>query len=197
MTTKGPSSQRRLGYATVVSSIALMVALGGTGYAIVVTGMDVKNGSLSGRDIRNDSLKQKDLGVDALTTKALGVDGISRLNDVILSADSAGFRTIARVETTTKRTLDMLALGSVQVESTGGDDALIKYRVLLDGQLHHEYYISDEVPSGTTDISTISILCNFVPAGDHVVELQATLESGTLATFSSRSFDVVSMQDFH
>ena len=187
----------RASYASVTATLALVVALSGTGYTLVVTGRDVKNGSLTGRDIRNDSLAARDLRPNFLTPRALGIDGVTRLDDVLLTADFAGYRTIARVETSTRRRLDMLALGSVQVESTGGDDALVRYRVLLDGKLHHDYHISDEVPSGTTEISTISILCNLVPAGNHVLQLQVRLDAGTLATVSSRSFDVVSMQDFH
>ena len=49
-------------HATVVAYLALFVALGGTSYAaIIVTGQNVKDGSLTGKDVRNHSLATKDL----------------------------------------------------------------------------------------------------------------------------------------
>ncbi|MFN8132815.1 MAG: hypothetical protein U0R70_14825 [Solirubrobacteraceae bacterium] len=47
----------RLSYANVMSTLAVVIALGGTSYAAVaITGRQVRNGSLSGVDIRGDSL---------------------------------------------------------------------------------------------------------------------------------------------
>ena len=52
---------RRPSYASVVATLALVVALGGTSYAAVkITGKDVKNGSLSGKDVKDESLTGKD-----------------------------------------------------------------------------------------------------------------------------------------
>jgi hypothetical protein len=53
---------RRPGYANVVATLALVVAMGGTSYAAVkITGKDVKNGSLSGKDVKDESLSGKDV----------------------------------------------------------------------------------------------------------------------------------------
>lgn len=52
----------RLSYANVVASLALFVALGGTGYAaITITGKNVKDSSLTGRDVKNSSLTAADV----------------------------------------------------------------------------------------------------------------------------------------
>ena len=48
--------RRRPSPAMVVSLIALFVALGGSAYALTITGGQVKNGSLTGKDIRKNSL---------------------------------------------------------------------------------------------------------------------------------------------
>jgi hypothetical protein len=40
----------------IISLVALFVAMGGSAYALVITGGDVKNGSLTGRDLRKNSL---------------------------------------------------------------------------------------------------------------------------------------------
>lgn len=60
----------RLSYANVVASLALFVALGGTGYAAVtITGKDVKNNSLTGKDIKNSSLGGADVKNGSLLSK--------------------------------------------------------------------------------------------------------------------------------
>ena len=48
--------RRRPSPAMVVSLIALFVALGGSAYALTITGASVKNRSLTGKDIRKNSL---------------------------------------------------------------------------------------------------------------------------------------------
>jgi hypothetical protein len=54
--------RRKPSPATVISLVALFVALGGTSYAaITVTGANVRNSSLTGADIRNSSLTGTDV----------------------------------------------------------------------------------------------------------------------------------------
>jgi hypothetical protein len=49
--------RRRLTYANVMATLAVLIALGGTSYAaLTVTGRNVKNGSLTFRDLRRDTL---------------------------------------------------------------------------------------------------------------------------------------------
>lgn len=74
---------RRPGYANVVATLALVVALGGTSYAAVqVTGKDVKNGSLSSKDVKNESLKGKDVKDESLSGSDLQKQSVplDRLN---------------------------------------------------------------------------------------------------------------------
>ena len=61
--------RQHLTYANVVSSICFFVVLGGTAFAAttVITGKDVKNGSLTGKDVKNGSLAGKDVKNGALT----------------------------------------------------------------------------------------------------------------------------------
>ena len=56
-----PSLRRTPSPALIISIVALFVALGGTGYAITVTGKNVRNNSLTGRDVKNNSLTTKDI----------------------------------------------------------------------------------------------------------------------------------------
>jgi hypothetical protein len=60
--------RRHLTYANVVSTLCLVLLLGGTAYAAAtITGKDVKNGSLSGKDVKSSSLKGKDVKDQSLT----------------------------------------------------------------------------------------------------------------------------------
>lgn len=53
---------RRLTYANVVATVALVLATGGTAWAaLVVTGLNVKDETLTGRDVRNGSLEAWEL----------------------------------------------------------------------------------------------------------------------------------------
>ena len=58
----------RPGYANVVATLALVVALGGTSYAASqLTGKDVRNESLRGKDVKDSSLKGRDVKDGSLT----------------------------------------------------------------------------------------------------------------------------------
>jgi hypothetical protein len=59
--------RERLSYANVMATIAVFIALGGSSYALVVTGKTVKDGSLTGKDVKNDSIRSAD--VAGLTAK--------------------------------------------------------------------------------------------------------------------------------
>jgi hypothetical protein len=52
--------------AMVVAVVALVMSLGGSAYALVVTGKQVRNGSLTGRDVHNRSLTGNDVRRDKL-----------------------------------------------------------------------------------------------------------------------------------
>ncbi len=61
---------RRLSYANVVASLALFVALGGTGYAAVtITSKNVRDGTLTGKDIKNSSIASADVRDGSLLSK--------------------------------------------------------------------------------------------------------------------------------
>ncbi len=56
------SRLRRLQPATLIALLALFVSLGGTAAAVtMITGRNVKDGSLTGRDIRDDSIAGRDI----------------------------------------------------------------------------------------------------------------------------------------
>ncbi len=57
-------------YATVASTLALVVALGGTSYAAaMLTGADITDGTITSADVKNNNLKSKDVKNGALKLK--------------------------------------------------------------------------------------------------------------------------------
>lgn len=61
---------RRPSPALIISSLALVVATGGTSYAaVMITGKDIKNGTVSSKDIRNNTVKSKDVKNGSLRAK--------------------------------------------------------------------------------------------------------------------------------
>ena len=66
----------RLRYSNIISTLALVVALSGGALAAasaLITGADVKDGSLSGLDIRNQSLSGLDIKDGSLSSSALSL----------------------------------------------------------------------------------------------------------------------------
>jgi hypothetical protein len=62
--------------AMVVAIVALVMSLGGSAYALVVTGKQIRNGSVTGKDIRNRSLTGRDIRNHALTGNDIRGDKI-------------------------------------------------------------------------------------------------------------------------
>jgi hypothetical protein len=71
----------RLSYANIAATLALFIALGGSATAaFVITGRDIKDGSIRGVDIRDSSLRGKDLKNNSLTGADIA-NGSLRLGD--------------------------------------------------------------------------------------------------------------------
>jgi len=68
--------RRRPTPAFVLAVIALFVALGGSAYALTITGRDVVDGSLTGADVRNRSLTEVDLRRRALKGTLMQKDSV-------------------------------------------------------------------------------------------------------------------------
>jgi hypothetical protein len=97
--------------AMVVALVALFMALGGSAYALVVTGASIRNGTVTGADIKNRSLSGSDIALNrigggAIKESSLGTvpsaaisDGLTRYavvggNGVV--ARSRGVSSVAR-----------------------------------------------------------------------------------------------------
>ena len=68
---------RRMRYANVMSTLAVFIALGGTGYAaITITGKNIKDGSVTGSDIKKRTLKRTHFAAGQLPKGDKGDTGL-------------------------------------------------------------------------------------------------------------------------
>ena len=183
---------RHVTYANVASTLALVVALGGAGYALTVTSAD----------IRDDTIRQKDLAFYSLEPRDLLLKSTERAKAVTVTPDEAGFVDLGSVAVTLRRTQNVTMSAFVNWAYGGSGDATLVYRVLLDGKPHHEHrWRQTVVGADAADwpiygVSAVSVLCNAVPAGQHVLTLQARAEQGEASvgagvTFERRVLNVV------
>src|SRR3954453_10662092 len=97
----------RLSYANVVATLALFVALGGTGYAASqITTKDVKNRSLKGGDLRKDTVTGTEVNESKLKqvprARAAETAGTADISKSAGTATLAGSATTAAVADTAK-----------------------------------------------------------------------------------------------
>ena len=144
--------KRRPSPALVISVIALFVALGGSAYALVITGGDVVNGSLTGKDVRKNSLT----GTQIREAK-LGKVPKAR------SADKVGNRTAAAVTTR------MFFAAQKTPKGFTGDETLIGKISLPAGA----YIVAAKVTTSNSATGTLRATC-FLRAG-------ASEDQGTVA----------------
>ena len=82
--------RRHLTYANIVATIALLLALGGTAWAVTVTGADVKDRSLTGADISSSAIATRHLAPNAITSVKIGSGAVTSAdiaNSTITSSD--------------------------------------------------------------------------------------------------------------
>jgi hypothetical protein len=77
---------RRPSHATVVAYLALLVALGGSAYAVTKVGTnDLKNNAVTGKKIRNGTVGAADLKNFHVRTRAANIDAATGFGRVLLS----------------------------------------------------------------------------------------------------------------
>lgn len=180
-------------YASVTSTLALLTAVGGVAYGATVTGADVVDGSLSGRDVRDGSLAEKDLAVPVLAETDLYLDARQSDKPVVVAGDESGFTTLTSAPFDISRRSDLLVQATVGFRNDGLKPATTTYRVLVDGEVHHDFTLADGAEPGGQGLSPVSLQCNGVPAGEHTVALQVRVEqdAGGTVTFGRRSTELV------
>ena len=118
--------------AMVVALVALFMALGGSAYALVITGASIKNGSVAGRDIKNRSLTGSDIAGNRIGGKAIKESSLGTVPSASVSDGVARFAvvTAAGVAARTR------GVSSISRTSPG------RYQVIFDRDVRNCAYIA-------------------------------------------------------
>jgi hypothetical protein len=81
--------------AMVVALVALFMALGGSAYALVITGASIKNGTVRGADIRNRSLTGTDMAGNRVGGKAIKESSLGTVPAAALADGMTRFAVVA------------------------------------------------------------------------------------------------------
>jgi hypothetical protein len=76
--------------AMIVALIALVLTLGGSAYALVVTGKSIRNNTVTGRDIRNRSLTGSDVRRDRIGGGSIKESSLGPVPSAALAGSAAG-----------------------------------------------------------------------------------------------------------
>lgn len=164
--------------ALAMSLLALVLSAAGVAYAALITSSDVKDGSLRRRDMR----------FDPLTAQSLGADG-----KFVAREKSLGTGHIGRTYVRNERIVDVFTVATVTVRNEGASDAAVTYRLRIDKDECHEHDFTAHLPAGTTDVHTVSLLCNRIKPGLHPVRV--LVDSSEPAIFADRMITALSLED--
>jgi hypothetical protein len=78
----------------VVAVVALAMSLGGSAYALVITGKSIKNNSVTTRDIRNHSLSGRDVRRDGLGGNAIKESSLGAVPAAFLAGGGTRFAVV-------------------------------------------------------------------------------------------------------
>jgi uncharacterized Zn-binding protein involved in type VI secretion len=81
--------------AMVVALTALFLALGGSAYALVITGKSIRNNTVRGVDIRNGTLSSKDVKQDSLGGAAIKEASLGPVPSASISYGDARFAVVS------------------------------------------------------------------------------------------------------
>jgi hypothetical protein len=81
--------------AMVVALVALVMAMGGSAYALVVTGKSIRNGTVTGKDLRNRSITGNDSRRDSIGGGSIKESTLGAVPQAILAHASVRFAVVS------------------------------------------------------------------------------------------------------
>lgn len=199
-------------WGSVVVAAILVTALSGSAYALIVTGNEVKNGSLTGKDVMNGSLKGKDLrdgGIKSRQVKDgslrksdMSYDAVSAedsqllgrfVSDPLTVAEADGFVSLATVDVTLTRTSDVLVTNNMLIGSSGGGtSSALTFRLLVDGSPLSAQTPQDILRPGDERRSNIAITSKRLGPGTHTLDIQLQV-AGSDVVAGGRSVNLLAI----
>jgi hypothetical protein len=178
--------------AMVVAVAALIMSLGGSAYALVVTGGQIRNGSVTGKDIRNRSLTGKDIRNRALTGNDIRRDKIggASIKEATLGTVPAAIVAHAGARYAVVTGAGQLARGrDVSSVARTGDG---RYQVIFNGDVRGCGYfatVGDASAAGPPQNSQISV----ASLGSNVNGVSVRTENGNNGSEVDRPFHLIVM----
>jgi hypothetical protein len=166
----------------VVAVTALVMSLGGSAYALVITGKSIKNGTVTNKDIRNHSLSGSDVRPDGLGGGAIKESSLGPVPTAFLAGGGTRFA-VVNAGGQAVRGRDV---SSAARTSEG------RYQVIFSGDVRSCGYfatVGDEsasVPPQNSQISVGSL-------GSNVNGVSVRTENGTNGTELDRPFHLIVM----
>ena len=166
----------------VVAVVALAMSLGGSAYALVITGKSIKNNTVASRDIRNHSLLGKDMRPDGVGGGAIKEATLGPVPSAFLAGGGSRFA-VVNAGGQAVRGRDV---SSAARTSEG------RYQVIFNGDVRSCAYfatVGDEsasAPPQNTQISVGSLSSN-------VNGVAVRTENGTNGTELDRAFHLIVM----
>jgi hypothetical protein len=80
--------------AMVVALVALVMAMGGSAYALVITGKSIRNGTVTGKDLRNRSVTGNDTKRDSLGGGSIKESSLGIVPQALLAHGSVRFAVV-------------------------------------------------------------------------------------------------------
>jgi hypothetical protein len=168
--------------AMVVAVTALVMSLGGSAYALVITGKSIKNGSVTNKDIRNHSLTGNDMRRDSVGGGAIEETSLGAVPIAFLAGGGTRFA-VVNAGGQAVRGRDV---SSVARTSEG------RYQVIFNGDVRNCAYfatIGDESASAPPQNSQISVSS----LGSNVNGVAVRTENGVNGTELDRPFHLIVM----
>ena len=168
--------------AMVVAVAALVMSLGGSAYALVITGKSIRNGSVTNKDIRNHSLTGNDMRRDSVGGGAIEESSLGPVPTSFLTLGASRFA-VVNAGGQAVRGRDV---SSVARTSQG------RYQVIFSGDVRNCAYfatIGDESASAPPQNSQISVSS----LGSTVNGVAVRTERGDNGTELDRPFHLIVM----
>ena len=168
--------------AMVVAVVALIMSLGGSAYALVVTGKQIRNGSVTAKDIRNRSLTGNDVRRDKLGGQSIKEASLGPVGTAIIAHGSARFAVVNGG--------GQLVRGrDVSSVARTGDG---RYQVIFNADIRGCAYfatIGDPTAAGPPQNSQISVSS----LGSNVNGVAVRTENGNNGSEANRPFHLIVM----
>ena len=168
--------------AMVVAVVALVMSLGGSAYALVITGKSIKNGTVTNKDIRNHSLTGNDMRKNSVGGGAIDEATLGPVPSAFLAGGGSRFA-VVNAGGQAVRGRDV---SSAARTSQG------RYQVIFNGDVRGCGYfatVGDESASAPPQNSQISV----GSLGSNVNGVAVRTENGTNGNELDRPFHLIVM----